>query len=280
MSRRPPIQSAAPAATQRRSVSDTAPDTGPAHAANATRPRDRWFLSFDCATKSFAFALLRVRDPDPGIVPKAEALAAAVKAGDAPGALALAQEMDAETREYLHLAAGGAVDLVPGKKDKDIPTVERIGAAMAYLRGTVASALAAAAADGCPPPDSRHLNVAVEFQMGSNAPARTIAVILLTHFSDANTFMVGPAYKNKLWYPSRPDLRHCHFVERYSSLYTANKNHSKELYFDHISPTFGHDQGSALEGVPVRLRKDFADCVTQVLGFLAFGDLEKAAEKF
>jgi hypothetical protein len=274
MSRRPSIQSAPPAASQTR---DVTPDTGPAHAA---RPRDRWFLSFDCATKSFAFALLRVRDPDPGIVPKAEALAAAVRAGDAPGALAIAREMDAETRGYLHLAAGGAVDLVPGKKDKDIPTVERIGAAIAYLRGTVACALAAAAADGCPPPDSPDLNVAVEFQMGPNAPARTIAVVLLTYFSDANTFMVGPAYKNKLWYPSRPDLRHCFFVERYSSLYTANKNHSKELYFDHLAPTFGHDRGGALEGVPVRLRKDFADCVTQVLGFLAYGDLEKAAEKF
>lgn len=238
--------------------------------------RDRWFLSFDCATKSFAFALLRVRDPDPGIVPKAKALAAAAVAGDVPGALALARELDTETREYLHLAAGGAADLVPGKKDKDISTVERIGAAMAYLRGTVARALQAAAADGCPAPNSSDLNVAVEFQMGPNAPARTIAVVLLTHFSDANTFVVGPAYKNMLWYPSRPDLRHCFFVERYATLYTANKNHSKELYFDHIGPTFGH----APQDVPVCFRKDFADCVTQVLGFLAYGNPEKAAEKF
>lgn len=243
-------------------------------------PRDRWFLSFDCATKSFAFALLRVREPDPGLPARAAALVAAVEAGDAPAAMRIARDLDGETREGLRLAAGAAVDLVPGKKDKEIPTVERVGAAMEYLRGPVAKALEAAAADGCPAWDSPELNVAVEFQMGPNAPARTIAIVLLTHFANAHTFLVGPAYKNKLWYPSRPDLRHCYFVERYKTPYAANKNHAKALYFDHIGPTFGHHEEAVLRGIPVRLRKDFADCVMQVLGFLAYGDLEKAAEKF
>jgi hypothetical protein len=260
---------------------------GPAPAADGLAPtgsvpplRDQWFLSFDCATKSFAYALIRVRIPSPGLPAKAAALAAAVAAGDGATALALARELDAETLSCFHLAGGAAMDLVPGKKDSEIPSVERVGAAVAHLKGPIADLLAAAAADGCPAYDSPALHVAVEFQMGPNAPARTIATVLLTHYSSAHTFLVGPAYKNKLWYASAPELRHCFYVERYKSLYTANKNHSKDLYFNHLGPTFGHDKGGALAGVPHRLRKDFADCVTQVLGFLAYGDIEKAAEKF
>lgn len=247
---------------------------------DAAAPRDQWYLSFDCATKSFAHALVRVRAPGPGLPAKAAALAAAYRAGDGPGALALARELDAETLGCFHLAGGAAADLVPGKKDQAIPTVERVGATVAYVRGPVAALLADAAADGCPAFDSPALNVAVEFQMGANAPARTVATVLLTHYADAHTFLVGPAYKNKLWYSSAPKIRHCYYAERYQSLYTANKNHSKDLYFDHLCPAFGHDRGGALARVPRRLRKDFADCITQVLGFLAYGDLENAAEKF
>ncbi|GFR88322.1 hypothetical protein ElyMa_002514500 [Elysia marginata] len=248
-------------------------------AAETKKNRDRWFLSFDCATKSFAFALLRIREPAPDLFARAVAVAAAAAAGGASALQPAIQALNSETREGLYLAAGAAVDLVPEKKNKEIPTVERVGAAVEYLRGPVAKALEAAAADGCPAWDSPELNVVVEFQMGANAPARAITIVLLTHFAGAHTFLVGPAYKNKLWYRSRPDLKHCHFIERYKSLYTANKNHAKALYFDHIGPLFDH-RVDVLHSVPSRLRKDFADCVLQVLGFLAYGDLEKAAKNF
>lgn len=241
---------------------------------------DEWYLSFDVATKSFAFALVRVRAPGAGTAARVEALAAAVRAGDAAGALAHAKALDAETRAAFHLAAGGAADLVPGVKDFDIPTVARVRAAVAFLETTVAAGLAAAAADGCPGRGSPRLNVAVEFQMGANAPARTVAAVLVAHFHAARVFFVGPAFKNKLWYAARPDLRHCHFVERYKSLYVANKNHTKELYFDHVGPAFGHDEGAVVRAIPARLRKDFADSIMQVLGFRAFGDAKKAAEMF
>lgn len=243
-------------------------------------PADEWYLSFDCATKSFAFSLLRIRPPPADLPETLGQVLTAAKAGDLAAMTKAAAAADAATRDCFLLAGGGAVDLVPGKKDRDIPTVERVRAAVAYLEGPVAEALAAAAADGCPPADSPRLNVPVEFQMGPNAPARTIATVLLTHYARANVFLVGPAYKNKLWYPARPDLRHCHFVEKYSTLYTANKNHAKELYFDHIAKVYGHDKGKVLAKIPTKLRKDFSDTVVQVLGFRAFGDIERAAEKF
>lgn len=239
---------------------------------------DQWYLSFDCATKSFAFSLLRIRPPPADLTERLEETAAAVKRKDVKKATAILEALDEETRECFVLAAGGAIDLVPGKKDKEIPTMERVRAVKDYLNNVVEPALTEAA--GCPAADDARLNVAVEFQMGANAPARTVAVVLVSHFSQANTFMVGPGYKNKLWYPSRPDIRHCFFIERYSSLYYANKEHSKTLYFDHVAPTFGHDKSRAMANVPAGLRRDFADSVMQVLGFRAFGDIEKAAEKF
>ena len=82
--------------------------------------------------------------------------------------------------------------------------------------------------------------------------------------------------KNNISIPSRPDLHIGMYVERYSTKYTANKNQVKDLYFDHIAPTFSHDTSS----IPKKFRKDFADCVIQVLGFIKFGDLETAATKF
>lgn len=194
---------------------------------------------------------------------------------DLAGALAEARTLDALTKECFHLAGHGASDLAPGRKDKDISTVERVRLVRNFLRGTVEPAIAAAAAAGCPPSDSSALNVPIEYQMGANAPARTVAAVLAAHFSDANVFFVGPAVKNKMWYPARPDLRHCHFVEKYSSLYTANKKHTEALYFDHLAPLFGHDVR-----VAPKLRKDLADSIIQVLGQEKFGDNEKASEKY
>jgi hypothetical protein len=235
-----------------------------------TQDRGRWYLSFDCATKSFAFALLHVRGVDAGVLERARA---ATTGGQVAAVVAA---LDADTRQCFALAAGGAVDLAPGRKDADIPTVERVRLVRAYLRGAVAAALAAAAPAGCPSADSADLNVAVEYQMGANTRARTVATVLLTEFAEANVFMVGPAHKNKVRFASRPDLHHALFIEKYASLYTANKKHTRALYFDHIAPLFGHDT----RAVPRKYQTDFADCVIQVLGFLQFGDPERAAEYF
>jgi hypothetical protein len=237
-----------------------------------------WYLSFDCASKSFAFALLHFRPPPAGVLGELRLAAAAAKrraAAEAGPRLDRAAEL---LRACFHLAAGGAADLIPGKKSREVSTVERVRAVLAHLEGPVARALARAAPAGCPPGDDPRLNVAVEFQMGANVPARVVATALLTHYAKARVFMVGPSFKNKLWYACRPDLRHGLFLERYQSRYTANKNHSKRLYYDHVAPLFGH---SAAEAIPLRLRADFADCVLQVLAFRAFGgDPENAQKAF
>jgi hypothetical protein len=241
---------------------------------------DDWYLSFDCGTKGFAYSLLRIRRPS-GLAAAIAGIQAAVEAGDFAEAGRRARAADAVARGWLHLAGGGGVDLVPGKKDREISTVERVRAVVAYLDGPVAAALAAAAAEGCPPADSPRLHVPVEFQPGANAPARTVAAVLLTRYEKASVFLVGPALKNKLWYPARPDLRHGHFVAKHVSLYVANKNHTKSLYFDHIAKLCGHDVGHVAPRIPANKRADFADTVLQVLAFRIYGGgPAQAAERF
>jgi len=263
-----------------RTCVNTAAPHRPTEEDDTPPPRDQWFLSFDCATKSFAFALVRVRLPGPAFLAKVGALAAAVRAGDGAGTLALAQQLDDEARAFFHLEGGGAADLVPGTPDKEIHTVPRVAAVVAYLGGAVAQALEAARANGCPAPDSPALNVPIEFQMAANFKSRAVAVTLLTYYAGAHCFLVGPALKNKVWFPSAPRIRHCFYAAKYKNLYNANKHHSRDLYFEHLCRLFGHAQGGVPAKIPRQWQADFADAVTQVLGFLAFGDQENAAERF
>jgi len=220
---------------------------------------DRWFLSFDCATKSLAFALVRLRDPAAAV---REAVAALGRLGPGPKTEALAAVVAGlarATREAFHVAGGGATDLCPGVKNAQIPTVARVRALKKYLQGPVAAALGAAGVEAGP-----RLSVLVEFQLGANAPARTVAAALVMHYAEADVCLVGPALKNKVDVFGGPELQHYHFVEKYSSLYYANKQHTKAMYFGYLLPLFGHSPPL----IPPGMKGDYADAIMQVLGFL------------
>lgn len=241
-----------------------------------------WVLSFDCATKSFAYALLRLRSPAralEGLPPPAAALAAWLRSPPPrppppPGGDA---ELGAALRAAFHLAAGGAADLAPGQPDAAVPTVARIRALQAYLRGPVRAALAAARAEGCPAPESPALHVAVEYQMGANARARTVAAALVAEYSAASVCLVGPSLKNRVAFPGRPDLAHARFVEKAGTPYAANKNHTKAVYLGYLAPLYGHRRPEALAR---RHEADFSDSVMQALGLLGWGDLAAAGGRY
>jgi hypothetical protein len=251
-----------------------------------TAPRPRWFLSFDCATKTFAFGLVRVdaeaiRAGGPGLRARARAAEEVLRrAGELAGvdpararalvatvALAVAA-MDAEARGYFCLADGEAVDLFPGRSDDDIPTVERVRAVARYVAARVRPAVARHV-----PPGERH-RVLVEYQMGPNAPARTVATALVTLFADDDVVIVGPSLKNKV--AVCDEGQYYRFAERYARAYDANKAHTK-YNFARLEAAFG-------SGIPASrppgLRGHIADSVMQVLGHLAHGDEEKAALLF
>lgn len=249
-------------------------------------PRSKWFLGFDCATKSLAFSLSRV-DPDAfrgasarlrsrtqaalEVLQRAARLAAA--APDAARALVdevrpTLEAADAESRSFVRLADGETVDLFPGRPDRDIATVERLRAVARYVAERVRPAL------GRRVPAGERVRVVVEFQLGFNAPSRAVAAALVTLFAEEDTIIVGPSLKNKV--ATCEEGRYANFVERFATTYGANKAHAK-FNFARIETAFG----TAIPATrPPALRGHIADSFMQVLGHLAFGSEENAASLF
>ena len=133
-------------------------------------PAAQTYLSFDCATKTFAFSICRVRSDLLFNVAPLRARLAAVQALRAAvvrdiekqvalhnsaantsldEALALCEKLqvavtalDAETRSVIELLDGDVVDLAPGRADADVGTVDRLRAVASYIDRRVRPALA------------------------------------------------------------------------------------------------------------------------------------------
>jgi len=148
------------------------------------------YLSFDCATKTFAFVLLAARRDwaERLASARAPAVSGAV-AGAAAGALVRVLDMD-------------TVDLFPGRADAGVHTVERLRALVAYLRARVDPALRAAAPG--------RATVLIEYQMGQNSRARAVAHALCAHYCDHDVRFIGAALKNTLYLA--PELTFAHFA--------------------------------------------------------------------
>jgi hypothetical protein len=248
------------------------------------RAAPNWFLGFDCATKTFAFSLSRIdhvrllelkgsrklaaslRSRHGAIVELLRRAEAALAARDSPAAAplitgaarALAQ-LDAETRGLIRIVAGSTADLYPGIPDTEISTVDRIRGVVRFVEDTVRAALRTHV------PDGEAFRVVVEFQMGPNAAARTVAAALVTLFATEDVVIVGPTLKNKI--ATCEQGRYCYFAEKYRTSYTANKNHAK-FNFSVVESAFG-------TGIPptkpAALRGHIADSFMQVLGHLLVG---------
>lgn len=246
-----------------------------------------WYLSFDCATKTFAFSLSRV---DPAAFHagrerlKRQTLASrevvrrateAAERGDMRQAAALAAEaraavdaLSCETARLLTLADGATVDLFPGRRDSDISTVERLRAVSRYVRDRVLPAARLHV------PEGERMRVIIEYQMGHNARARAVSAALVTLFAEHDVALVGPTLKNKV--AVCESGRYANFAERYSTLYGANKAHAK-YNFERVEETFG----SRIPAMsPPSLRGHVADSFMQVLGFIAHGPATDADKYF
>lgn len=251
----------------------------------------KWNLSFDCATRTFAFSLCRVDLAAAAAATPAalaavarahSAVAAARVAGAAAGgespdaalatvarasesldaALASLAGVAAELRSFLRLVDGETVDLLR-RPDREVTTVERLRAVARYTAARVAPAV------------RRHvgqepLRVIVEFQMGPNARSRAVAAALIALFADNDVVIVGPALKNKV--AACDAGKYCHFAARCTTSYAANKAHAKYNF-----RCFEEYFGSTIPATSLTLRGHIADSFMQVLGYLAYG---KGAQKF
>jgi hypothetical protein len=240
----------------------------------------RWYLSFDCATKTLAFSLmafdirsLRRRVPDlrrkcaeysaylrdlqaqikTALITPAKPLPQVVCENISRVKNAIAA-INAELAQYVELVDGETVDLCPGIADKDIHTVPRVQALIPYIESRVMPAVAKHCGG-----DS--IIVLVEFQMGVNAPSRVIASSLITLFIKHDVRIVGPSLKNKI---SLFDSgKYCFYIEKYTTLYTANKAHTK-ANLEYFVNTF--NCGHVLKTTPKKYWGHIADSLCQIFG--------------
>jgi hypothetical protein len=249
----------------------------------------RWYLGFDCATKTFAFSLSRVdlaafaaeraaaRTRVAALSELLRRAGAKAARGDALGAEEIVARaapgvaaLDGATRAYVRIVDGETVDLLPGRTDADIPTVERLRALARYVARRVRPAVAAALAGetaGAP------LCVLVEYQMGANARARAVAAALIALFAEEDVVIVGPTLKNKV--AVGEGGHYGDFAQRYATSYAANKAHTK-----HTFAVFERTFGSGIPATrPPSLRGHIADSFMQVLGLLVHGGGDEEARK-
>ena len=235
----------------------------------------KWFLGFDCATKTFAFSLSRIDLPGfaaarPSLERRLAALRAALAAA-ARGGATVAQcavlsahiaAALAEVRSFVRIVDGETADLCPGRRDGDVGTVDRLRAVARYVAGRVRPALRAAGGEP--------VRVLVEYQLGANARARAVAAALVALFADEDVFIVGPTLKNRV--ATGEAGRYCHFAARYASAYAANKAHAK-FNFARFEEAFG-------TGIPPQaagMRGHIADSFLQVIGHLVHGKTDETA---
>ena len=168
------------------------------------------------------------------------------------------------------------VDLIPGKKVKDVDVAVRAASLKGYL--CFLDRLANINSN-----DTEPWDVLMEYQMGPNDQSRNVGSQILYHYSQPkieyksanlqnssyiaptrqiNVHIVGPSLKNTINFVKGKDL--AFFMEKYATSYTANKNHSKANFYEWMK-----NKDSKLIGkIEKKNMDDVADAVTQALAWL------------
>ena len=245
------------------------------------------YLSFDCATKTFAFTVSRVSLPALRATAQMRGRAAAarllleraaarLRGGDAESHRQAAAEyrmaadaiarLDAETRAAVEVLDGEVADLAPGQPDASVGTVDRLRAVAHYIERRVRPALARAGGGraGFAP------LVVIEYQMGPNSRARAVAAALVALFAAERIVIVGPSLKNRV--AASAAGQYGHFLQKHRTSYAANKAHAR-FNFRTVEAAFP----SGVPPTSAALRGHIADSFMQVLGFILHGPDEKEA---
>jgi len=223
-----------------------------------------YYLSFDCATKTFAYSLSYV---NLNSIPKN----INILINDIATETTNVETTNAETTtklykntikkiknfksQIINLIDGEIIDFFPKIPDNKIDNVERIQKISNYVKEVIFPKIANIKID--------NIEIFIEFQMGSNHKARMISSALIAIFSSYVVRLIHPSLKNKVY--TCEDGKHKHFIKKYSNLYTANKEHSKYNFFI-IEKIFS----SAISSTNKNDRGHIADSFMQVLGYLLY----------
>ena len=109
--------------------------------------------------------------------------------------------------------------------------------------------------------------VLVEYQMSANDKSRCISQQIVYHYIDiCEVVLVGPSLKNKICLSADGSLEHATFMEKYSSKYTANKNHTKANFLYWLA---SNNCSCLIADNKIKKKNidDIADAFMQILGY-------------
>lgn len=221
-----------------------------------------YFLSVDCAVKTFAYCIVKVNTDNLEYVKtKLEFIKKILTRPDliTDKILSNVEETQKDIKEKIHdyvtIIAANVVNLIG---DGPEHTVSIIRALNVYCRDVIMPDI----------PADITLNVLIEFQMGQNPSARTIMTALATIFINDNVIIVGPSLKNKIHYTE--EGQYCHFIAKYSSAYSANKQHTT-FNFKQMLNDIKHN----ISGIKNCDLNHVADSFMQIFGYAKYGSSEE-----
>lgn len=231
----------------------------------------KYYLSWDCATKSLAYSLVKIQfDMNAALIDCAKKYAITpnghkfeqiidyiLTTPTNENTLSLYLEVAQIMRGFITIVDTNVFDLVPDKKSDDISEVERITA----LKKTL---------------NELNFNVPIDYVLiehqpiklcntiktATNIKSSTISHCLVYHYAEHNPILVDPRLKNSISFAphlsfdtilnNQKEIR----TSSSAAVYCARKKHSKQSlkYFaektntniKHVSPTYYDDIGDAL----------------------------------
>jgi hypothetical protein len=219
----------------------------------------QWFLSFDCATKTFAYILVKINFDHlyntMGIRKILTQIQNQLKNGVInEDMINIVDKIEHNTRNIITILDGKCIDLIPGIHSKDIDTVERVKKMSIYVKDNIYPLIEHI------PKDS--LNVLIEFQMCHNVQSRAVSIGLIALFADYKVHFVNPSLKNKIHLSDKG--HYSNFIQRYKNSYDANKKHA--LYnFKTFETVFSQELKMS-----DKLKGHIADSFMQIIGHLVF----------
>lgn len=212
----------------------------------------RYYLSFDCATKTFAYVLVKINLTYLFLnFNEIKQVLDFVKS-DPNKYKGLIEKITDITSTTIQIIHADCIDLFPNVPDKDIDTVNRIKTMTTYVKTHIYPLITDIETD--------KLDIVIEFQMSYNTQSKIISIGLISLFTDYSVYLVNPSLKNKIYLSD--SSKHNHFIDKYKSNYTANKAHALHNFklFEEI-----FDQTISLSN---SVKGHVADAFLQILGLI------------
>ena len=183
-------------------------------------------------------------------------------------------EIDKLASELINLIYVDIIDLIPGEKLKDTTAILRTSRLKSYLK----------AIDKKLVDLNDDIIVLLEYQMGPNDKSRNVCSQILYHYSDSDSNfsnvniidkpnnlhkykieILGPSLKNKINFIK--ETPYSYYTRKYTKLYDANKNHSKENFIYWINK---NKMTHMIKNIKKKNLDDIADSFNMAFAWLLF----------